>query len=74
MATCPRCLGPLSEGHKCRPVWRRKFLRRSIAALVGGSIGAVIQYAALASAEPPFLGFVIGGLLSFGLWEAMRAE
>ncbi len=74
MATCPRCLGPLSEGHRCRPLWRKRLWRRTAAALLGGAIGAFVQGATMETAALPVMGFVIGGLFFFGLWEAMSAE
>lgn len=73
MATCPRCLGTLSEGHRCRPIWIRRLRRRLGFSIVGGSLGAVVQE--LASAPTyPVLGFVIGALLFFGLHEAFKTD
>ena len=76
MATCPRCHGALSEGHRCRPIWVRIFIRRAIVSLVGGAIGSTIQVFALGlgTSAVPVMGFVIGGLLTFGLFEAMKPE
>ena len=45
MATCPRCLGPLTEHHRCP---RGRFTRVSDAVITvtaGGAIGAVIVFA-----------------------------
>jgi hypothetical protein len=45
MATCPRCLGPLTENHRCP---RGRFNRVSDAVItvtVGGVIGAVAVFA-----------------------------
>lgn len=73
MATCPRCLGPLSEGHKCRPVWVRRLRRQAAAILLGGAFGSFVHIL-LEPSHLPAMGFVIGGLLSFGLNEAIRPE
>ena len=71
MATCPRCLGPLSDGHKCKPIWVKRLIRQMTASVVGGLFGAFVQLL-LEPHSLPVLGFVIGGLLFFGFGEAMR--
>lgn len=71
MATCPRCLGALSEGHRCKPIWIKRLIRQSIAVLIGGLFGAVVQIL-LDPAHVPVMGFVIGGLLAFLLSEGMK--
>lgn len=72
MATCPRCLGPLADGHRCRPIWIKRLRRRILASLFGGGLGAFVQYL-LEPKQPPVMGFVIGGLLLFALSEALNA-
>jgi hypothetical protein len=54
----------------------RIFIRRAIVSLVGGAIGSTIQVFALGlgTSAVPVMGFVIGGLLTFGLFEAMKPE
>lgn len=74
MATCPRCLGPLSEGHRCRPIWVKRFRRQVLAALLGGLFGAFVHILVAPQHDVPVMGFVIGGLLFFGLNEAVRPE
>ena len=71
MATCPRCLGPLSEGHHCRPIWIKRLRRQVIASFLGGIFGSFVQLL-IAPEHPPIIGFVIGGLVFFGLSEAMK--
>jgi hypothetical protein len=73
MATCPKCYGPLSENHVCRPIWVRRLRRQIGYALVGGSLGAILQEATV-KPEVPVLGFVLGALLFFGLHEAFNPE
>lgn len=73
MATCPKCYGPLSEGHKCRPVWIRRLRRQVVVTFIGGLLGGFVHIL-VAPAHVPVMGFVIGGLLFFGLNEAVRPE
>ena len=72
MATCPRCLGPLSDGHKCRPIWIKRVGRQASASFLGGVFGAFLSMLIWPS-TPPVLGFVIGGLVGFLLSEALTA-
>ena len=72
MATCPRCLGPLSEGHKCKPIWVKRLRRQVIACLFGGIFLSFVQLL-IWPQHPPVLAFVLGGLLGFGVSEAMTA-
>ena len=71
MATCPRCLGPLSEGHKCKPIWVRRLIRQSIAIVIGALFGSFVQIL-LDPEHVPAMGLVIGGLLAFLLSEGMK--
>ncbi len=71
MATCPRCLGPLSDGHKCKPIWIKRLRRQGTASFLGGLFGSFVQLL-LEPSIAPVIGFVIGGLFFFGLSEAMR--
>jgi len=41
MATCPRCLGPLTENHRCPRGRFRRLTDALITVTVGGAIGAV---------------------------------
>jgi hypothetical protein len=72
MATCPRCLGPLSEGHHCRPIWVRRFIRQALATLIGGGLGAAIQLFTTTDRLVPIMGIVVGGLLFLGISEAVN--
>lgn len=71
MATCPRCLGSLSDGHHCRPIWIKRLRRQVFACLIGGVFGSFVQIL-LEPRNLPVFGFVIGGLIFFGLSEATR--
>lgn len=73
MATCPRCLGALTEGHKCRPIWIRRLRHQAGTTLLGGLLGAFI-HVLVAPDGLPIMGFVIGALFFFGLHEAIRPE
>lgn len=73
MATCPRCLGPLSEGHRCRPICIKRLKRQLWATVSTGLLGAFVHIL-IAPDHLPVMGFVVGGLLGFGLNEAIRPE
>jgi len=73
MATCPRCLGALSEGHRCRPVWIRRLRRQLAFSVSGGLLGAVVQTLAM-PVTYPVLGFILGGVVFFGLHEAFKTD
>ena len=72
MATCPRCHGALYDGHRCRPVWIRRLRRQASFTLMGGTLGAFVHV--LAYPGVPVIGFVLGGLVFFGLNEAFKDE
>jgi hypothetical protein len=75
MATCPKCLGPLSEGHHCRPIWIKRLRRQVAASLLGGAVGGVIQLMTTSDRITyPVLGIVVGGLLFFGMSEAIKPD
>ena len=71
MATCPRCLGALSEGHRCKPIWVKRLIRQSIAVLIGAILGGLVQVL-LDPMHVPAIGMVIGGLFAFALSEGMK--
>ena len=45
MATCPKCLGPLTENHKCPSGIGRRLTDAVITVGVGGGIGAALAFA-----------------------------
>jgi hypothetical protein len=46
MATCPKCMGFLTEDHKCPGgVWTRVG-KALLTVLIGGAIGTIVVYAA----------------------------
>lgn len=73
MATCPRCFGALSEGHRCRPIWLRRLRRQLGFSLAGGTLGALVQALAM-PVKYPVLGFILGGLLFFALHEVFKTD
>jgi hypothetical protein len=73
MATCPRCMGALTENHRCpRGIFSR--LTDAVATVgVGGLIGAVVTYAII---ERPAVALVLaaaalGGVLASALRQAV---
>lgn len=76
MATCPRCFGPLVEGHRCSPrVWRR--VAKALPSIVlGGVVGAA---ACFGLDDHPGLVLVLiaaslGSLLGVAATRALRGE
>jgi hypothetical protein len=45
MATCPKCLGALTENHKCPPQLRRRVTDAALTVGIGGAIGALACFA-----------------------------
>jgi hypothetical protein len=74
MATCPRCLGPLSEHHRCRARGWRVVIHRAQAGIVGALLGAVISSTLIAPDAFPALGLVIGGIVGLSVGEMLRVN
>ena len=73
MATCPKCMGALTENHRCpRGIFSR--LTDAVSTVgVGGLIGAVLTYAMI---ERPAIAVVLaaaalGGVLASALRQAV---
>ena len=45
MATCPRCLGPLTDDHRCPRNWLRRLGDSLFTVTVGGIVGVVLCFA-----------------------------
>ncbi len=45
MATCPRCLGPLTDDHRCPRGWLRRLGDSLSTVAVGGIVGTVACFA-----------------------------
>jgi hypothetical protein len=71
MATCPRCLGALSDGHRCKPIWIKRFLRQVKWTAIGVAFGAFVQILVMPHLVP-VLGPIIGGLIFLGASEALK--
>jgi hypothetical protein len=54
-------------------VWIRRLRRQVVVTFIGGLLGGFVHIL-VAPAHVPVMGFVIGGLLFFGLNEAVRPE
>ena len=73
MATCPRCLGPLTDDHQCG-IGRFRRVRDSVSTVgVGGLIGAFLCFA---FAERPVGALVLasaalGAVLAFAVRQAV---
>lgn len=75
MATCPYCLGPLTDGHRCqrRRWWRR--LRLLGLPVAGSLLGTTVCYGLI---ERPhgivvLAGAVLGGLLADACGRAVSS-
>ena len=44
MATCPKCLGPLTENHRCPQGKGRRVFRTLTVAVLGGAIGVLFCF------------------------------
>ena len=74
MATCPRCLGPLTEDHRCP---RGRFIRigDALAPVVGGAaVGGVIPviFSANASLALVLAAAALGAVLANAIRQALR--
>lgn len=67
MATCPRCYGPLSDHHRCRPRWVRRAIRYSIITVSLALVGGLIQLALWPHHDVFLLGLLIGGTAGYVL-------
>ena len=75
MATCPRCHGAHPANYRCTPTWVRRLSHQAGFALAGGALGAFVQILSDSSSVPvPAIGFVLGGLVFFGLHEAIMPK
>lgn len=64
MATCPRCLGPLNDHHKCRPRWVRRVLFQLLITVLFALVGALVS-TAFWPEHVPVLGLVIAGAIGY---------
>lgn len=70
MATCPHCLGPLSDDHHCPRTWRRRVVRLIGPPLAGSVLGVVACYGLID--RPHVLVVVSSALLGGLLADALR--
>jgi hypothetical protein len=74
MATCPRCLGPLTEDHRC-PRGRFSRMGDALAPVVGGAvIGGLIPviFSANASLALVLAAAALGAVLANAVRQALR--
>jgi hypothetical protein len=74
MATCPRCLGPLTEDHRC-PRGRFSRIGDALAPVVGGAVvGGLIPviFSANASMALVLAAAALGGVLANAVRQALR--
>lgn len=73
MATCPRCLGPLTDDHKCPKGPLSRLMNALTPVAIGGSIGALFVFAV---EERPVGALVLaaaalGAVLAFAVRQAV---
>ena len=74
MATCPRCLGPLTEDHRC-PRGRFSRIGDALAPVVGGAVvGGLIPviFSANASLALVLAAAALGAVLANAVRQALR--
>jgi len=74
MATCPRCLGPLTEDHRC-PRGRFSRIGDALAPVVGGAVvGGLIPviFSANASLALVLAAAALGAVLANAIRQALR--
>ena len=66
MATCPRCLGPLTDDHRCPRTRSRRLLRVLAPPLLGLLAGIVVCYGLIDRPHPLVVlcAAMLGGLLA----------
>jgi hypothetical protein len=71
MATCPRCLGALTENHRCpRSTWLNRVMDLLTTIVIGSVVGAIVV---LAVEEQPSSAFLLASaLLGTVLTGALR--
>ncbi|MBI2833443.1 MAG: hypothetical protein HYX76_03345 [Acidobacteria bacterium] len=80
MATCPRCKGPLEDGHICTGLSRRIawWIRAASVSIVAGGVGggALFHFLGRLISVDGFeaAGMVIGSLALFAVMKSLRAD
>ena len=73
MATCPKCMGFLTEGHRCPGgVWVR-LSKAILTVLLGAAIGIVMIYAIIERPVPELwlAGAALGAVLAMSIRQAV---
>jgi hypothetical protein len=74
MATCPRCFGPLTEGHRC-PHGRFKRIGEAVTTVVaGGILGALACFLLVENPADALVlaAAALGGVLANAVRQAVR--
>ena len=73
MATCPKCGGFLTDGHRCRGGWRRAG-RYTVVAGVGALLGCIGALVAFDNPTDSLVAVVtlLGAVLASAVWGSLR--
>jgi hypothetical protein len=73
MATCPRCMGPLTDDHRCPRAQSRRLLGVGAPILVGVFVGVMACFGLFERPHPMVVLFagLLGGLLADALRRAV---
>lgn len=73
MATCPRCLGPLTENHRCKRRRVAPLAEIGSTLLVGGIVGTMVCFALAERPAVSVIGTaaILGALLAQALRQAV---
>ena len=77
MSTCPKCLGPLTEHHRCPRAGRMgRILETSLALAVGGAAGVALCFAFASRPSGSLLlsSAALGAVLVQAIYDAVRVR
>ena len=76
MATCPRCMGFLTEGHKCPGGLWSRVSKALLTVVIGAAIGTVFVYAIEERPVPALwlAGASLGAVLAMSIRQAIGAR
>ena len=76
MATCPRCMGALTENHRCPRGWLSRVTDALTTVLIGAVIGVALCYGIEERPVPALVlaAAALGGVLASALRQAVSGK